>query len=119
MKTQKIITLVTSQNRVTQKTNQNKVPQAMKTQKIITLVTTQNRVTQENTHNRITKKISLLILLFLNTLATFAQPEFDDDIVDTPVDGITRLLLLSAISYGARKIKKRQNNRSQATSTNL
>jgi hypothetical protein len=35
-----------------------------------------------------------------------AQPGFDDDVADTPIDGGIAILIASGLIFGAKKIKK-------------
>ena len=59
------------------------------------------------------KKIVLLLALIvsfclLNTNFAQAQPGFDDDTQDTPIDGGIALLVASGIAYGVG-LKKKKN----------
>ncbi len=50
--------------------------------------------------------IILSIALFLiSTPSLFAQPGFDDDVQDTPIDGGISLLVATGIGYGIKKIR--------------
>jgi hypothetical protein len=55
------------------------------------------------------KKYILSIILGVALLFTSnqlsAQPGFDDDIQDTPVDGGITLVLVAGAAYGAKKLK--------------
>ena len=55
------------------------------------------------------KKAIQLLALLLSMLVfvekTSAQPGFDDDVDDVPVDAGISLLLTAAISYGVTKIR--------------
>jgi predicted thioesterase len=50
-------------------------------------------------------KTALLIALVTSTSYIMAQPGFDDDIDDVPVDGGISLLVGAATVYGIKKIK--------------
>jgi hypothetical protein len=39
---------------------------------------------------------------------THAQPMFDDDVNDVPVDGGLSLLVAAGVGYGAKKLKNRK-----------
>lgn len=53
----------------------------------------------------------LVLFLFLVPLSPCsAQPGFDDDVQDTPIDGGTGLLLAAGAAYGWKRIKKREND---------
>jgi hypothetical protein len=41
---------------------------------------------------------------------THAQPVFDDDVNDVPVDGGLSLLVAAGVGYGAKKIKNRKKS---------
>lgn len=49
----------------------------------------------------------LLILVAILALSSTlqAQPGFDDDVVDTPVDGGVGLLIAAGVGFGYRKIR--------------
>ncbi len=57
------------------------------------------------------KKYILSIILGAALLFTAnklsAQPGFDDDVTDTPVDGGVTLVLAAGLAYGVRRIKKK------------
>lgn len=50
------------------------------------------------------KLFALLLLMFVFAEKTSAQPGFDDDVNDVPVDAGISLLLTAALSYGVSKI---------------
>ena len=50
-----------------------------------------------------TKYLTLSLLLVTSTISLFAQPEFDDDIEDTPISGITELIVLSGMFIGIKQ----------------
>ena len=53
--------------------------------------------------------LALLAVLFLPTLL-HAQPGFDDEVNDVPIDGGLSLLVAAGVGYGAKKlIEKRKN----------
>ena len=41
---------------------------------------------------------------------THAQPVFDDDVNDVPIDGGLSLLVAVGVGYGAKKIKNRKKS---------
>jgi hypothetical protein len=50
------------------------------------------------------KKIALLsVLVLLITSVTWAQPGFEDDVDDVPLDGGISILTAGAVVYGIRK----------------
>jgi hypothetical protein len=49
------------------------------------------------------------ILLLLPALV-HAQPVFDDDVNDVPVDGGLSLLVAAGVGYGAKKIRAKRNS---------
>jgi hypothetical protein len=60
------------------------------------------------------KKYSLalffaLCLAFAST-EVFAQPGFDDDVTDTPIDGGISLLVGAGVAYGAKKLHDKKKN---------
>ncbi len=62
--------------------------------------------------NKITymKKYILTLMLGASLLFTAnqlsAQPGFDDDVTDTPIDGGISLVMAAGLAYGATKLKK-------------
>ncbi len=50
----------------------------------------------------------LFIMFFLHNIA-FAQPEFDDDVTDTPIDGGIILLTVASVAYGVKKMFKKSD----------
>jgi len=53
--------------------------------------------------------IAFILLIILIPTVIFAQPGFDDDVSDVPVDGGLSLLVAAGIGYGAKKMRdKRQ-----------
>jgi hypothetical protein len=50
-----------------------------------------------------TKYITLSMLLLISTFSLFAQPEFDDDIEDTPISGITELIVVGGMILGIKQ----------------
>jgi hypothetical protein len=52
--------------------------------------------------NLIKLSFALLLTLSIQT-AVFAQPDFDDDVEDTPIDGGIGLLVGAGIAYGIKK----------------
>ncbi len=59
-----------------------------------------------------TQALSYIILLcILFILPTFlkAQPVFDDDVNDVPIDGGLSLLVAAGVGYGAKKLREKRN----------
>ena len=60
------------------------------------------------------QKISVLailvvvLIIFLPSLI-HAQPVFDDDVNDVPIDGGLSLLIAAGIGYGAKKMRDKRN----------
>jgi hypothetical protein len=54
-------------------------------------------------------KTALLIALVTSTSYIMAQPGFDDDIDDVPVDGGITLLMAAGIGYGIKRINNKRN----------
>ena len=55
-------------------------------------------------------KLSLAFSLALITsVAVNAQPGFDDDVEDTPIDGFVSILAGTALAYGIKKSKNIAN----------
>ncbi len=52
--------------------------------------------------------IILLCILLLPTIL-LAQPGFDDDVSDVPVDGGLSLLVAAGVGYGAKKLREKRN----------
>jgi len=53
--------------------------------------------------------VCVILVGFLNSAS--AQPVFDDDVNDVPVDGGLSLLVAAGVGYGAKKIReKRKKN---------
>jgi hypothetical protein len=52
----------------------------------------------------LTLTLTFSLLLFC-TPSLFAQPGFDDDVEDAPIDGGIALLVVSGIGYGIKKIQ--------------
>jgi hypothetical protein len=50
-----------------------------------------------------TKHLTLSLLLLISAFTLFAQPEFDDDIEDTPISGITELIVISGMLLGIKQ----------------
>jgi|LauGreDrversion4_1035100.scaffolds.fasta_scaffold05203_2 hypothetical protein len=54
-----------------------------------------------------------LTLTIITSVAVYAQPGFDDDVEDTPIDGGVSLLVGAGIAYGVKRIyyhKKESTN---------
>jgi hypothetical protein len=58
---------------------------------------------------------TITILCFIAALIipslTHAQPMFDDDVNDVPVDGGLSLLVAAGVGYGAKKLKDRRSKK--------
>jgi hypothetical protein len=52
--------------------------------------------------NMIPVLLMMALLIFPSLL--FAQPGFDDDVADVPIDGGLSILLAAGVGYGAKKI---------------
>ena len=50
--------------------------------------------------------ILALGLLLISTTNLWAQPGFDDDVTDTPIDGGVVLLAAAGAAYGFKKLSK-------------
>ncbi len=48
----------------------------------------------------------VLIVLFVLPILVNAQPIFDDDVNDVPIDGGLSLLLAAGVGYGAKKMRQ-------------
>lgn len=58
------------------------------------------------TSNKFKAFFLIAIFVCLTFVAAFAQgPGFDDDVVDTPIDGGAALLLAASASYGYKKLR--------------
>jgi len=51
--------------------------------------------------------ITIFIALALSSTSTMAQPGFDDDVEDTPVDGGALLLMAGGAAWGLYKKRKK------------
>jgi hypothetical protein len=51
--------------------------------------------------------ICFIAALFLPSLV-HAQPVFDDDVNDVPIDGGLSLLIAAGVGYGAKKMRDKQ-----------
>lgn len=52
---------------------------------------------------------TLGIILLISFSNLQAQPGFDDDVEDTPIDGGTNILLLAGAAYGLMKMKENRH----------
>ena len=57
--------------------------------------------------NLINKMFPVLLMIILLVLPSvlFAQPGFDDDVTDVPIDGGLSILLAAGAAYGIKKVK--------------
>jgi len=58
------------------------------------------------------KTLQLLFTCFilLSPMLLLAQPSFDDNVDDVPIDGGLSLLVAAGIGFAAKKIKRKNNN---------
>ena len=54
--------------------------------------------------------IGIILMLLLPTIL-LAQPGFDDDVSDVPLDGGLSLLVAAGIGYGAKKMRAKKVNK--------
>jgi hypothetical protein len=54
----------------------------------------------------------LLCILFILPTFLNAQPMFDDDVNDVPVDGGLSLLVAAGVGYGAKKLRDKRKGTS-------
>ena len=66
--------------------------------------------------NKMKKILNLQTLLILAVLVlptlVHANSPFDDDVLDTPIDGGLSLLVAAGVGYGAKKLKEKRSNKS-------
>lgn len=62
--------------------------------------------------NNILPVLMILVLLALPSLL-MAQPGFDDDVADVPIDGGLSLLVAAGVGYGAKKINDARKKNQQ------
>jgi hypothetical protein len=55
--------------------------------------------------------LCFIAALIIPSLA-HAQPGFDDDVNDVPVDGGLSLLVAAGVGYGAKKLREKRKNNS-------
>jgi len=60
--------------------------------------------------NQLLSYFILLCILFILPTFLQAQPVFDDDVNDVPIDGGLSLLVAVGVGYGAKKIKNRKKS---------
>jgi hypothetical protein len=61
-----------------------------------------------------TKVITALLLLLVLPSLSYANAGFDDDVMDTPIDGGLSLLVAAGVGYGAKQLRKaRKEKRSE------
>ncbi|MFY7899905.1 MAG: PID-CTERM protein-sorting domain-containing protein [Chitinophagaceae bacterium] len=53
------------------------------------------------------KTLAVLMVLLLPTIL-LAQPGFDDDVSDVPVDGGLSLLVAAGVGYGIKKVREKR-----------
>ena len=54
--------------------------------------------------------LTLIILFIAVPAITHAQPTFDDDVADVPIDGGLSILLAAGVGYVVKKSLKKKNN---------
>lgn len=59
-------------------------------------------------HTQLLNNCILLCILFILPTILNAQPVFDDDVNDVPIDGGLTLLVAAGIGYGAKKIREKR-----------
>jgi hypothetical protein len=55
----------------------------------------------------IIKLVALFIIICLPTIGVFAQA-FEDEVLDTPIDGGLSLLVAAGVGYGAKQLRKKK-----------
>jgi hypothetical protein len=60
------------------------------------------------TTSQIIKIVFICILVVGLVNSASAQPVFDDDVNDVPVDGGLSLLIAAGVGYGAKKIREKR-----------
>lgn len=60
---------------------------------------------------QIFKLVFIFVMLVGLVNSAAAQPVFDDDVNDIPVDGGLSLLVAAGVGYGAKKIKDKRNKK--------
>lgn len=69
------------------------------------------------TYNNLFKKIvAIFIIVFVTALPYLAQaqPIFDDDVNDVPIDGGLSVLIAAGVGYGAKKLKERHQKENES-----
>lgn len=56
--------------------------------------------------NKLNLKTIIIVLIVILPLLSIAQPSFDDDVEDIPIDGGLSLLIAGGIGVAAKKMKK-------------
>lgn len=54
--------------------------------------------------------LPILVLLLLSSTNLLAQPGFDDDVTDTPIDGGVAILAAAGLAYGIKRVTKKKAN---------
>ena len=65
------------------------------------------KILKQKTKNkkiRINQLVFILFIIFVVPISAFAQPGFDDDVADTPIDGGTILLTVASMAFGVKKV---------------
>jgi hypothetical protein len=58
----------------------------------------------KNKKIKINQLLLILFIIFVIPISAFAQPGFDDDVADTPINGGTILLTVASIAFGVKKV---------------
>jgi hypothetical protein len=53
------------------------------------------------------KAVTALLVIVTMPILTFAQA-FEDEVLDTPIDGGLSLLVAAGVGYGAKQLKKKK-----------
>jgi len=61
------------------------------------------------------KPVIFLLLILALPILVQAQPDFEDDVQDVPLDGGTTLLLATGVAYGIKRYRDRQNKKRKTT----
>jgi hypothetical protein len=54
------------------------------------------------------KVLLLLLIVLLPTTTIWSQPSFEDEVMDTPIDGGLSLLVAAGVGYGAKQLRKQK-----------
>lgn len=62
-------------------------------------------------HTQLLSYCILLCILFILPTLLNAQPVFDDDVNDVPIDGGLTFLVAAGIGYGAKKMRDKRSSK--------